>query len=92
LVFARQEELTRAYADEEPEISLDKIKNSIPNMKESEIVIAVFLQSDGTLKRRPALVLREIPLFRDFLICGISTQLRPKVRDFDEIISEVCNA
>jgi mRNA interferase MazF len=57
-------------------------------MKESEIVIAVFPQSDGSLKRRPALVLREMPPFRDFLICRISTQLRQEVKDFDEIISE----
>ena len=56
-------------------------------MKESEIVIAVFRQSDGSLKRRPALILREMPPFRDFLICGISTQLRQQVKDFDEIIS-----
>ncbi|MCY7348907.1 MAG: type II toxin-antitoxin system PemK/MazF family toxin [Pyrinomonadaceae bacterium] len=57
-------------------------------MKESEIVIAVFPQSNGTLKRRPALILREMPPFRDFLICGISTQLRQQVKGFDEIISE----
>ena len=56
-------------------------------MKESEIVIAAFPQSDGSLKRRPALILREMPAFRDFLICGISTQLRQKVENFDEIIS-----
>ena len=56
-------------------------------MKESEIVIAVFPQADGTLKRRPALILREMPPFRDFLICGISTQLRREVKGFDEIIS-----
>lgn len=57
-------------------------------MKETEIVIAIFPQSDGSLKRRPALILREMPPFRDFLICGISTQLRQKVEEFDEIISE----
>ena len=57
-------------------------------MKEAEIIVAVFPQSDGSLKRRPALILREMPPFRDFLICGISTQLRQKVEDFDEIISE----
>lgn len=54
-------------------------------MKEFEIVVAVFPQSDGTLKRRPALILREMPPFRDFLICGISTQLRQEVKGFDEI-------
>ena len=57
-------------------------------MKEAEIIVAAFPQSDGSLKRRPALILREMPPFRDFLICGISTQLRQKVEDFDEIISE----
>jgi len=58
-------------------------------MKEAEIVIAVFPQADSSLKRRPALILREMQPFRDFLICGISTQIRQKVEDFDEIISPV---
>lgn len=56
-------------------------------MKETDIVIAVFPQPDGSLKRRPALILREMPPFRDFLICGISTQIRQRVKDFDELIS-----
>lgn len=56
-------------------------------MKEADIVIAVFPQSDGSLKRRLALILREMPPFRDFLICGISTQIRQRVENFDEIIS-----
>jgi mRNA interferase MazF len=56
-------------------------------MKEGEIAIANFPQADGSLKRRPALILREMPPFRDFLICGISAQLRQKVEGFDETIS-----
>ena len=56
-------------------------------MKESDIVVAAFPQSDGSLKRRPALILREMPPFRDFLICGISTQIRQKVKNFDELVS-----
>ena len=56
-------------------------------MKQADIVVAVFPQSDGSLKRRPALILREMPPFGDLLICGISTQMRQKVKDFDEIIS-----
>ena len=55
-------------------------------MKEGDIIIAVFPQSDGSLKCRPALILREMPPFRDFSICGISTQLRQKVENFDEVI------
>jgi mRNA interferase MazF len=56
-------------------------------MKEGEIVTANFPQADGSLKRRPALILREMPPFRVFLICGISAQLRQKVEGFDETIS-----
>ena len=56
-------------------------------MKEADVVIAIFPQSDGSSKRRPALILREMPPFRDFLICGISTRLRQEVKNFDEVIS-----
>lgn len=56
-------------------------------MKEADLIIANFPQSDGSLKRRPALILREMPPFRDFLICGISTQVRQQVENFDEIIA-----
>jgi mRNA interferase MazF len=55
-------------------------------MNQADILIAVFPQSDGSLKRRPALALREMPPFQDFLICGISTQLHQEVEGFDEII------
>ena len=55
-------------------------------MQEADIVLALLPQSDGSLKRRPALILREMPPFKDFLVCGISTQLRHEVKDFDEII------
>ena len=51
------------------------------------MVLAAFAQADGTLKTRPAVVLREMPPFRDLLICGLSTQLRQQVMGFDELIS-----
>ncbi len=57
-------------------------------MKESEIVLTPILQANGQIKNRPALILRVMPPFQDFLICGISTQLHQKVEDFDEIISQ----
>jgi mRNA interferase MazF len=56
-------------------------------MKEGDCVIALLPQADGSLKRRPAIVLRLMPPFGDFLLCGVSTQLHRKVEDFDEIIS-----
>ena len=42
---------------------------------------------DGAVKNRPALLLRELPPFGDFLACGISTRIHHAVPDFDEVIS-----
>jgi mRNA interferase MazF len=55
-------------------------------MNEGNIIVAIFQQSDGKTKRRPALILRELPPFRDVLLCGISTKLKQEVKGFDEII------
>ena len=56
-------------------------------MKEGNVVIVPLPQADGQMKNRPAIILREMPPFRDVLICGVSTQLRQAVKDFDETIS-----
>ncbi len=55
-------------------------------MKEGSIVIINIPQSDNNLKLRPVLLLKQLPKFNDFLVCGISTQLNQYVRDFDEIM------
>jgi mRNA interferase MazF len=55
-------------------------------MREGDIVLALLAQTDGRGKYRPAIVLRRMPGFGDLLVCGISTQLRQQVADFDEII------
>jgi mRNA interferase MazF len=55
-------------------------------MKKGDIVLALLPQTDGRSKYRPAVVLRRMPGFGDLLVCGISTQLRQQVADFDEII------
>jgi mRNA interferase MazF len=55
-------------------------------MKEGDIVLALLPQEDGQGKHRPAVVLRRMLGFGDLLVCGISTQLRQQVADFDEII------
>ena len=55
-------------------------------MKEGDIVLALLPQTGGRGKSRPAVVLRRMPGFGDLLVCGISTQLRQRVPDFDEII------
>ena len=55
-------------------------------MKEGDIVLALLPQTDGRGKGRPAVVLRRMPGFGDLLVCGISTQLRQAIADFDEVI------
>ncbi len=58
-------------------------------MIESDVVLTAVPQADGTIKNRPAIFLREMPPFKDLLVCGISTQLRQEVKGFDELISVV---
>lgn len=46
-------------------------------------------QSDGAVKKRLALLLRQMPRFNDWLLVGISTQLHQEVPGFDEILYDV---
>ena len=57
-------------------------------MQEGDVVIVAMPQANGAVKDRPAIVLREMPPFRDMLVCGVSTQMRHAVKDFDEVIGE----
>ncbi|MGK0190563.1 MAG: mRNA interferase MazF [Verrucomicrobiales bacterium] len=57
-------------------------------MSPGDTILARLQQSDGQIKSRPALILAAMPPYNDLLICGISSQLRQKVEDFDEVISE----
>jgi mRNA interferase MazF len=56
-------------------------------MKESNIILTPLIQADGQIKQRPVLLLRMMPQYQDFLVCGISSQLQQYVNNFDEIIS-----
>lgn len=56
-------------------------------MKEGDIVLTRLHQSDGSSKVRPGLVLCRMPQYGDLLLCGLSTQIRQRVPDFDEVIS-----
>lgn len=53
-------------------------------MREGAIVLLPLAQTDGTLKPRPAVALRPLPGFGDWLVCGISTQLHHASAGFDE--------
>jgi mRNA interferase MazF len=56
-------------------------------MTEGDVVLTLVPQADGTIKNRPAVFLREMPPFKDLLVCGVSTQLRQEVKSFNELIS-----
>ena len=56
-------------------------------MKEGDIILTPVPQSDGKVKNRPAIFLREMPHFRDALVCGVSTQIHQLTPDFDELIT-----
>ncbi len=56
-------------------------------MKEGDIIRIPLPQSDGKVKPRPVLLLKKLPPFGDWLVCGITSQVRHEVKDFDILIS-----
>jgi mRNA interferase MazF len=57
-------------------------------MSEGDVILVPLPQADGQRKPRPAIILRILPPFGDFLVCGVSRQLRQQVRALDELISK----
>ena len=55
-------------------------------MKVGDIALAQLQQADGQYKTRPVLLLKQLPPFNDWLVCGVSSQLRQFTPNFDEII------
>jgi mRNA interferase MazF len=55
-------------------------------MQEGAIILTNLPQADGSYKLRPVLILRQLPTYDDFLVCGISTQLHQYIVNFDEIL------
>jgi len=55
-------------------------------MSEGDVILTPVPQADGSIKNRPNSSAR-IPSYKDFLVCGVSTQLHQQVKNFDEIIS-----
>jgi len=56
-------------------------------MNEGDVILTPLPQADGKIKNRPAIYLREMPPFRDLLVCGVSTQTHQLAPDFDELIT-----
>ena len=57
-------------------------------MNQGDVILTPVPQANGILKNHPAIFLREMPPYRDVLVCGISTQLRQEVKGFDEIVDQ----
>ena len=55
-------------------------------MREGDVVLTPLPQANGQIKPRPALLLRRLPPFGDFLVCGVSTKITHAVRGFDDVI------
>lgn len=56
-------------------------------MNEGTVALAALPQADGTIKQRPVLLLRQLPGYGDWLVCGISTQLWQEISGFDDTIA-----
>jgi hypothetical protein len=48
-------------------------------MTEGDVILTPLPQADGRVKNRPCIALRQMPSFGDWLVCGVSTQLRQAV-------------
>lgn len=55
-------------------------------MTEGAVTLTPLPQADGQAKPRPTILLRRMPPFGDWLVCGVSTQIHQRVVDFDETI------
>ena len=58
-------------------------------MNEGDVVLTPIPQADGLIKNRPVILLRQLPPFKDFLVCGVSTQLEKEVKGFDDLIYQL---
>ena len=57
-------------------------------MKEGDIILANILTSECQFKKRPTLLLKILPKYGDFLLCGISSQIQQYIPDFDLLIDK----
>ncbi len=55
-------------------------------MNQGDIATVPIITSSGKPKNRPVLLLKQMPPFGDWLVCGISGQLHQEVKGFDVIV------
>ena len=57
-------------------------------MKERDVIVVYLKDTEGQLKLRPAVCLRQLPRnYHAFIACGLTTRLHYCVEDFDEIVT-----
>ena len=56
-------------------------------MRPGDIVLTIIPQDDQQ-KRRPVLVLKIFPKYKDLLVCAVSSQLHQYIPDFDLMLDE----
>jgi mRNA interferase MazF len=55
-------------------------------MKAGDVILIALPQGDGRAKIRPAILLRQLPGYGDWLVCGVSSKLHQALPYFDEVI------
>lgn len=57
-------------------------------MNKGDIVLASLPVSDGSYKERPSLIVSQFPPYNDYLLCGISSQLKQNINETGYLIGE----
>src|SRR5687767_13603405 len=55
-------------------------------MREADVALTPMPQAAGQTKARPVILLKQMPPFGDWLVCGVSSQLHQEAAGFDEIL------
>lgn len=65
---------------------LNSTATQVRILNPGSIVLIKLPQADGCQKQRPAIVLKQMPGYGDYLVCGISSRLRQTIPKFDEVL------
>jgi mRNA interferase MazF len=77
--------------DDEPDISHIKVKKRNPTfnlMLEGDVIKAFIMQANGEYKIRPVVLIKKLPYFDDWLVCGISSQTHTLHKGLDILIDK----
>ena len=57
-------------------------------MNEGQVVKAYIMQADGKYKNRPVVLIKKLPYFDDWLVCGISSKIHTAHQGLDIVITQ----